>query len=677
MRPAAPAPCFRVKMTLEGVEPPIWRRVEVLGGTSLRALSGVLQAAMGWEGYHLYAFDVGGVEYGEFDEDGWLDFRDPAVPLSHVAGALGARMTYRYDFGDDWTHALVVEAVTEPDPEVSYPRCVDGARACPPEDCGGVGGYYTLLAALGSPRAGDAPDPLYLPDPDDLDDQEIEQLRTWAGDFDPEHFDVAEANGRLDAVDDDAVIDPRCLDRLAELIAMLVDAGAAQNLPPDLVEEAVEVLSAYAVEDPEGFLAGRKLGILAAAALHSAGMALDSPWSYRRRPNIEELASRFEVSTASVANRSRAMRDVVPSPHPFDRMLDEAMAQRAALDAVIRVPQTFSAVFEAVGFEPPRGAFDAEVLRGLAGLSAEDVDALVRALERGLGSGRLEDTTAFGSALREALRADDVPKAARDALARWVVGRLPWTLPPALEPAPGSSLLAVAYLAHAGTLRGEALADATVLSIDATVDPVSGMATEEVGWLVRALGSDASMAPDDRADLLYTLLEGTVWGTDGRLGPELVSLIAADEAIPAGVRYDTMGYLSGLFETAPQAMDVGPAVRRRALVHRLCLDEAPHTVIRGLLADAAPDPEVRGRAAAEVLEQIGAEWPRDRLETLVREGLGASHAAVRQAFFRTGLALLGDDVRRWAPEDVSRRTRTNGPETGEDDGGTGQIRLLI
>ncbi|MEX2466031.1 MAG: hypothetical protein WD995_03930, partial [Gemmatimonadota bacterium] len=671
--------------------PPIWRRIEVPGDTSLRELSDIVQRAMGWEGYHLYSFHIGGVEYGEADEDGWLDFEDAGVAVSRVARGAGARLEYLYDFGDEWTHDLVVEAVAEPEADASYPRCVAGARACPPEDCGGVGGYYRLLEALRSPHAGGAPD---VEDFDDLDmgweEQEAEELRAWAGGFEPERFDVDEVNGRIDDLTAGPVLEPECAARFQELAAMVLEVASGEDLSPSLIVEAIEVLGDYAAEDPAGFMAGRKPEILAAAALHSAGMLL--PWG-GRRPRAEELAALFGVSVASVAGRSRTMRDIVSRPHLLERLMDDAVDWRDGLPAVGPGPEEFQAVLDAVGFEPPPGDFDPGVLAGITGLGEDDLRSLVRALERGLELERtrrgrtdldprplvaqLGDSTAFGSALREALGADDGTPAARDALARWVVGRLPFARPPTGASVPCSCLLAVDHLAGQGVLHGDALADATILAIGAAADPEAGLKATDVRALLRALGTDEALDPDERADLLYSLLERTSWGRDGRTGPELVTLIAEDQAIPVEVRSEVMSLVSGLSTSMPVSLSMtpSPAVRRCALVHLGCLEDEPESFVDSLL-DARTDPEVRGIAAAELLAKLGPGLSEASLREWVRRGLAADRAPVRQAFFRTGLALLGDDVRAWAPEELTGTPRRSGGEEGTEPGDDGQMRLL-
>jgi hypothetical protein len=688
VRAGPPASVHVITVTLEGVEPPIWRRVEVASDLSLRDLSDVVQGAMGWAGYHLYGFEIGGVEYRETDDDGWLDHEDPGVSIGEVAGRPGAELRYVYDFGDDWAHGLVVESVGEPEAGATYPRCVAGARACPPEDCGGVSGYHAMVEALGSIPAGDA-------EAADVPDMlEAGEWRAWAGDFDPERFDVDETNRRLDALARGPVPDAPCASRLTELGAMLMEVASVDGLPLDLVTEAIDVLRDYALEDPGGFLAGRKPEILLAAALHSAGMILETPWS-GWRPTLEEMADRFGVSTASVASRSRAIRDVVFRPHPFHRLVDEAVAMTAALAEASSGRDAFPELLDAVGFEPPEGPLDVRVLADLTGLPDDDVArltaALARAVERERGRSVRPDTDAlplaegredqaeYEAVLREVLRDDDVSSASRDALARWVVGRLILAAAPSVEWIPMSSLLAVSHLAGRGVLRGDALADAVMLAVAVAPDPEAGMGAADVHPLARAVGADEALDRDERAALLLDLFESTALGRDGRVGPDLVTAIAADDAIPVDIRFDALGHIAGLFDAAPGSMRTLPAIRRLALVRRILMEEEDPVSFVEPLLDTVSDTDVRGRAAADLLESHGSRLPRAEAEALIRRGLAAPGAAVRQAFFRVGLAVLGDDVRQWAPEaltDPSRRGGVAKPDRAAGPAHTDQMRLL-
>lgn len=176
-----PRQIFQLNVSLAGVRPPVWRRVLVPGGYTLDRLHRVVQYAMGWRDCHLHSFEIDGLQYGEPDPDGELALRDELdVRLDEVVSK-GSRFHYTYDFGDWWEHDLLVEDVCTADPDERYPCCVEGERACPPEDVGGPSGYRVLLAALADP-----------------DHPEHEAMREWAGErFDPDAFAAARASTLL------------------------------------------------------------------------------------------------------------------------------------------------------------------------------------------------------------------------------------------------------------------------------------------------------------------------------------------------------------------------------------------------------------------------------------------------------------------------------------------------
>lgn len=172
-----PRHIYQLHVSLADVIPPVWRRLLVPGGYTLDRLHRAIQLAMGWHNCHLHSFDIGGVQYGEPDPDGELALRDELDHRLDAVARKGSRFRYTYDFGDWWEHEVVVEDVVAADPDERYPTCVDGARACPPEDCGGAFGYAELLSALG-----DAAHPRH------------EHLREWLGrEFDAEQFTASRA----------------------------------------------------------------------------------------------------------------------------------------------------------------------------------------------------------------------------------------------------------------------------------------------------------------------------------------------------------------------------------------------------------------------------------------------------------------------------------------------------
>lgn len=132
-----------MKVWLLTISPMVWRRLLVPAGYSLRELHGVIQVAMGWEGIHLYRFYLRATHYGSFE----LSASSPDVTIDSLQLRKGVRFTYEYDLNVCWRHEIRVEERLELDPHKTYPVCVDGHGACPPEDCGGPVGYLERRAA--------------------------------------------------------------------------------------------------------------------------------------------------------------------------------------------------------------------------------------------------------------------------------------------------------------------------------------------------------------------------------------------------------------------------------------------------------------------------------------------------------------------------------------------------
>jgi len=175
----------QLKVELDGIRPRIWRRMLVPEAITLKALSGILERVMGWESYHLHEFEIDGVAYGTPDPEYPLPVHTEVDRrLSDFNLTKGARFDHRYDFGDGWRHRVIVEKYLQPEPGVAYPACIDGARACPPEDVGGPDGYRDFLKILRNPKH-----------------HEHQAMKRWGRrkghSFDPEHVDIDAANGRL------------------------------------------------------------------------------------------------------------------------------------------------------------------------------------------------------------------------------------------------------------------------------------------------------------------------------------------------------------------------------------------------------------------------------------------------------------------------------------------------
>jgi len=174
---------FQLKIELLGIEPAIWRRIQVPDSYNFWDLHVAIQDAMGWSDYHLHSFNIVGssVTIGIPDPNGEdpPDFRPGwEVKLGEFFSHFSPLGLYEYDFGDSWMHEVRFEDVYEAKPGVAYPRCLDGARHCPPEDCGGVSGYEDFLRAIADPS-----------------DPEHDMYLQWiSGAFDPEEFDPAKVN---------------------------------------------------------------------------------------------------------------------------------------------------------------------------------------------------------------------------------------------------------------------------------------------------------------------------------------------------------------------------------------------------------------------------------------------------------------------------------------------------
>lgn len=176
----------QLKITLKHTKPPVWRRILVETDLSLEDLHYIIQVAMGWTNSHLFEFDVAGESYGFPDEDWGMDDMEPAgeIAIGDILEKPGQKFSYVYDFGDNWEHEVLVEAFLDRDDASDYPRCTGGARACPPEDCGGPGGYAQLLEVLGNPKH-----------------PERQEMLDWIGgdidDLNPAAFDLEERDAMV------------------------------------------------------------------------------------------------------------------------------------------------------------------------------------------------------------------------------------------------------------------------------------------------------------------------------------------------------------------------------------------------------------------------------------------------------------------------------------------------
>jgi hypothetical protein len=175
---------YQFKITLKEIEPVIWRRIVVPATYSFWDLHVAIQDSMGWLDSHLHVFRIANPRTGKIDEIGIPDddpFEDELVvlpgwelPIVDYFIQPGDRAEYEYDFGDSWEHEVVLEGILRKETKTKYPKCTGGARACPPEDCGGVHGYQEMLKIVRNPSH-----------------EEHKSMMEWlGGKYDPKTFDL-------------------------------------------------------------------------------------------------------------------------------------------------------------------------------------------------------------------------------------------------------------------------------------------------------------------------------------------------------------------------------------------------------------------------------------------------------------------------------------------------------
>ena len=165
-----------LRIELKNTDPPIWRLVEVPTSITLKVLHDIVQVTMGWLDYHIWEIVVDGQAYGlPMKEDCGSAPRKVAdrVRLRDVLAPGTTTIDYTYDFGDSWEHKLIISDVRPGDITAAYPRFIAGERDGPPEDCGGIPGFYEMLEARADPKH---------PDHDEITE--------WLDGYDPEELDI-------------------------------------------------------------------------------------------------------------------------------------------------------------------------------------------------------------------------------------------------------------------------------------------------------------------------------------------------------------------------------------------------------------------------------------------------------------------------------------------------------
>ena len=183
---------YQIKISLKDVRPEIWRRLQVDSKTTLYELHHIIQIAMNWSNYHLYQFEIkdplnkARIRYGNpelLDDPDAID--DRSTLISSLLTNEKEILNYEYDFGDGWNHLIKLEKIIHIG-ELIHPKCLDGKLNTPPEDCGGVPGFYNFLEIMTNKK-----------------DREYKSTKKWyGGDFDPDFCDIFKINKDLENLHD-------------------------------------------------------------------------------------------------------------------------------------------------------------------------------------------------------------------------------------------------------------------------------------------------------------------------------------------------------------------------------------------------------------------------------------------------------------------------------------------
>lgn len=299
---------LRARLDLHGAKPPVWRRLELPGDLTLPRLHDVIQASMGWYDSHLHRFRTGRDPYSPYfvtrgdieeGEDGTLE---DDVRLDQLVAAKGDELWYEYDFGDGWDHRLVVEEVLAEAPGTV--RCTGGRMACPPEDCGGLGGYEELAGWV---RSGY--DATQLPGVF----EDAEDAHAWLPvDWDPDDFEIEEANAALAIVVAEPIAVTGELAALAEELERRGDWSLREVLAHPLSHGPTEVSDDEAARLTEPFRILLDL-VGSGVTLTSAG--------YLPPAVVEQIAERSGITAWWIGKANR--EDLTP---PVAQVRDLARA---------------------------------------------------------------------------------------------------------------------------------------------------------------------------------------------------------------------------------------------------------------------------------------------------------------------------------------------------------------
>lgn len=168
---------LKLRITIPDIKPEIWREIVVENNITFKKLHEIIQLSFGWTNSHLYNFDVNGILFSMPDKEFENNDLDVKNKINEFLIEKGQKAFYTYDFGDNWEHEIKIVDILKKEKGIRYPKCLDGMRNGPPEDCGGIPGYEDVIDALTG-----------------KDKSEYEDRLEWLGDYDPEKFDIDEIN---------------------------------------------------------------------------------------------------------------------------------------------------------------------------------------------------------------------------------------------------------------------------------------------------------------------------------------------------------------------------------------------------------------------------------------------------------------------------------------------------
>ncbi|MEO6733960.1 MAG: plasmid pRiA4b ORF-3 family protein [Ferruginibacter sp.] len=177
---------IQLTVSLQNSKPQIWRSILVNSHTTFFELHHIIQIVMGWKNYHLFEFNLDGYRIGmiEENEEGYQLNRPldaTKILLTDILSLEKDSFQYNYDFGDCWVHEITLEQTLQRDEKQTYPICIKGEMNCPPEDCGGIHGFYDMLKILNNKKH-----------------PEHKDTRNWIGKkYAPESFDASKINRQL------------------------------------------------------------------------------------------------------------------------------------------------------------------------------------------------------------------------------------------------------------------------------------------------------------------------------------------------------------------------------------------------------------------------------------------------------------------------------------------------